>query len=67
MFERMKLGKPAASPLEDLLNAEKLLAYDPGNLEFMHRMQKAAVSGGFTHAASWIEEIIRKAQPGFAP
>lgn len=46
---------------ENMLNAEFLLAKDPGNLTYAEQMLKAAVSGGFKKTALWIADLIFEA------
>ena len=49
------------NPLEDMLNAEYLLAKDPDNLTYAEQMLKAAVAGGFKKTALWIADLIFEA------
>jgi tetratricopeptide (TPR) repeat protein len=49
------------NPLEDMLNAEYLLAKDPDNLTYAEQMLKAAVAGGFEKTALWIADLIFEA------
>jgi hypothetical protein len=61
MFEKIKLSTPSGSPAQNLVNAEKLLAYDPGNVNYMLGLHRAAIDGGFELTAAWIEGIIQRA------
>ena len=45
-------------PLEQMLNAEYLLAKDPGHLPYAEAMLKAAVDGGCKKTAKWIADLI---------
>ena len=60
MFEiiRHKGGK---QPLDEMLNAEFLLAKDPDNLGYAETMLKAAVAGGYHRTAEWIAHLIFEA------
>jgi len=49
------------SPLEELLNAEYLLAKDPDNLTYAERMLKACVAGKYKRTAEWIADLIFEA------
>src|SRR5436190_24027785 len=57
MFQAMKL-KGGKDEKEQLLNAEKLLAYDPGNTDHMVRMIQNAYKGGFYDTILWLGPIL---------
>ncbi len=44
--------------LDEMLNAEYLLAKDPDNLSYAETMLKAAVAGGYKRTAAWIAQLI---------
>jgi hypothetical protein len=44
-----------------MLAAEKLLAYDPGNLSRMVDLSRHAHEAGFKQTAAWIDRIIMAA------
>ncbi|MHC4618988.1 MAG: tetratricopeptide repeat protein [Planctomycetota bacterium] len=44
--------------LERMLNAEYLLAKDPGCLPYAEALLKAAVAGGYKGAAKWIADLV---------
>lgn len=46
------------TPLEQMLNAERLFAKDPGHLPYAEAMLKAAVAGGYAKTADWIANLI---------
>lgn len=46
---------------QEMLSAEKLLAYVPGDISRMVAFYRAAEAGGFTATAAWIEAILRRA------
>ena len=54
----LKKGK---DPKQNLLNAEKLLAYDPGNISYMVNLAKAAQKGGYRQTAVWIGPLLLRA------
>ena len=56
MFDRAKLKK--GDEKQNLLNAEKLLAYDPGNTEYMDGMMTAALKAGCYDTVLWIGMIL---------
>jgi tetratricopeptide (TPR) repeat protein len=57
MMEKMKRVK-GKSPLDEMLNAEYLLAKDPDHLPYAEDMLKAAVSGGYLRTAEWLALLI---------
>jgi len=56
MMERMKRLR-GKTPLEQMLNAEYLLAKDPGHLPYAEAILKAAVAGGYNKIAKWIADL----------
>ena len=64
MFEKMKLKKVSKEDKENLINAEKLLAYDPGDLPTMLALTQAAHRAGFYDTAMWIGKITLDANIG---
>jgi thioredoxin-like negative regulator of GroEL len=60
-LEGMKLKRPSKDDKQNLLNNEKLLAYDPGNTDFMIGVLQNAVRGGFYNTSMWIGPILQKA------
>lgn len=61
MFERMKFMRPSRDDKQNLLNAEKLLAYDPGNTDYMQQVLQSAHRGGFYDTVLWMGPIFLKA------
>ena len=61
MMQKMKLkaGKDDNKAL--MLNAEKLLAYDPGNMDHMLAMFQNAFKSGYYDTAIWIGGVLLKA------
>jgi tetratricopeptide (TPR) repeat protein len=53
--------KRTSDPKESMLNAEKLLSYDPGNMQHMIAVAKAAQKGGYRNTALWIGPILFRA------
>lgn len=45
-------------PVEEMLNAEFLLAKDPDNLDYAETMLKACVAGSYSRTADWIGQLI---------
>ncbi len=46
------------TPLDEMLNAEFLLAKDPDHLPYAEAMLKAAVAGGYHRTADWIAKLV---------
>ncbi len=61
MFEAMKLKRPSKDDKQNLLNNAKLLAYDPGNTDYMVGILQNGVRGGFYHTCMWIGPVLQKA------
>lgn len=57
IMERMKYSR-GKNPLEQLLNAEYLMARDPEHLPYIEAMLKAAVAGGYNQTAKWIADLL---------
>ncbi len=70
MVEKMKRHSNK-QPLDEMLNAEFLLAKDPDHLPYAESMLRSAVSGGFHRTAQWIAQLVYEAnraneRPSFA-
>ncbi len=61
MMDRMKLGKPTKEDKPNMLNAEKLLAFDPGNTDRMVQVLQSAHRAGYFETVLWIGAILQKA------
>jgi tetratricopeptide (TPR) repeat protein len=61
MMAKMKLKKTSKEDKENLLNAEKLLAYNPGDTATMLALAVAAHRAGFYDTAMWIGKITHEA------
>lgn len=61
MIESIKLKRPSRDDKQNLLNSEKLLAYDPGNTDHMLSMMQNALRAGFYDTVLWIGPILQKA------
>lgn len=60
-MDGMKLKRPSKDDKQNLLNNAKLLAYDPGDTNYMIGILQNAVRGGFYNAVMWIGPILQKA------
>ncbi|MGF1635334.1 MAG: hypothetical protein ACFCVE_15915 [Phycisphaerae bacterium] len=60
MFAQMKLGK-GKDDKSKMLTAEKLLSYDPGSIDHMANMLKAAYAGGYYDTCLWLGPILFRA------
>jgi tetratricopeptide (TPR) repeat protein len=58
LLEKAKRLAHKKKPLEQMLNAEYLLAKDPDCLAYAEDMLKAAVAGGYHRTAEWIAQLI---------
>lgn len=67
MFDRMKIKNSKDDNRVNMVNAEKLLAYDPGNVDYMMQLFDAAVAGGFYDTAMWIGPILHRANAEYGP
>ena len=61
MMEKMRLKKTSKEDKENLINAEKLLAYNPGDLPTMLALTQAAHRSGFYDTVMWIGKITLEA------
>lgn len=48
----------AKTPLEEMLNAQFLLARDPDHLPYAEALLKACAEGGYVKTAAWIAKVI---------
>jgi len=60
-FEAMKLRRSSKDDKQNMLNAEKLLAYDPGNTDYMVSLMQNAHRGGYFDTVLWIGPILQRA------
>jgi tetratricopeptide (TPR) repeat protein len=61
MLEAMKLKRGGKDNKVNMLNAEKLLAYEPGNTDYMQSMFQYAYKAGHYDAVLWIGPIFQRA------
>ena len=61
MLQKVKLRKPAGDPVGDLLNTEKLLAYDPGNLEWLAAAVRHAKAANLPNTWQWLHGVYSAA------
>ena len=61
MFEKMKVKTNNADDKLNMLAAEKMLAYDPGNADRMLQVMQFAHKGGFFETVIWIGAILLRA------
>lgn len=61
MFEAMKLKGGRGDDKQKILNAEKLLAYDPGNTDHMLAVMEPAARFGYYDTVMWMGPILLKA------
>jgi hypothetical protein len=58
---KMKLRKPGADAVEDMLNTEKLLAYDPMNRDWIAAAIRHADAAGLAATKQWFFEVYSAA------
>ncbi|MHC4394785.1 MAG: hypothetical protein ACYS1A_03950 [Planctomycetota bacterium] len=56
--EEKKQRLQGKTPLDQMINAEYLLAKDPGHLPYAETMLRAAVAGSYKKTAKWIADLI---------
>ncbi|MGH7215566.1 MAG: hypothetical protein ACREIT_12440, partial [Tepidisphaeraceae bacterium] len=61
MWDGMKLKKPTKDDKQNMLNAEKLLAFDPGNTDHMQLVLQNAHRAGAYDTCVWMADILMKA------
>jgi tetratricopeptide (TPR) repeat protein len=61
MMDKMKLKRPSRDDKQNMLNGEKLMAYDPGNADAMVMLLQNAHRAGFYKTAKWIGPILHRA------
>jgi tetratricopeptide (TPR) repeat protein len=61
MMEKMKLKRPQKDDKQNMLNAEKLLAYDPGEPSYMQMLLQNAHKAGFYDTVMWVGPILLRA------
>jgi tetratricopeptide (TPR) repeat protein len=62
MLDAMKLKKSTKDEKENFLNAEKLLAFDPGNTDYMLSIAQNAAKAGYYDTVLWIGPIFLEAE-----
>jgi tetratricopeptide (TPR) repeat protein len=67
MFEAMKLKSKGKDDKQNLLNAVKLLSYDPGNTDHMLAVMQSAHKGGFYDTCLWIGPTLLRANTEVKP
>jgi tetratricopeptide (TPR) repeat protein len=61
MEVKFKYSRSTKDDKQNMLNQEKCLSYDPGNLDYMAGMFQAAAKAEFHHAGDWIGQILYRA------
>jgi len=61
MFEAMKLKRPTSDDKANMINSEKLMAFDPGTTDHMQSLLQSAYRGGYWDTVLWIGAIFQKA------
>jgi tetratricopeptide (TPR) repeat protein len=60
-LDAMKLKRPTNDDKTNMINAEKLLGYDPGNTDYMQSLLQAAEKAGYYDTVMWIGPILQRA------
>jgi TolA-binding protein len=61
MFDKMKLKRPTKDDKENMLNAEKMLSYNPGDVDLMISVLQNAHRAGCWDTCIWMAPIALKA------
>ena len=61
MFDKMKLLRSGKEEKANMLNAEKVMSFDPGSTDAMQAMIVAANKGGFWETVMWLGPIFEEA------
>ncbi len=61
MFDKMKMLRSGKDEKANMLSAEKVLSFDPGNTDAMQVMIVAANKGGFWETVMWLGPIFEEA------
>lgn len=61
MMKKMGLKRPTKDDKQNMLNAEQMLAYDPGSTDQMLSLLQNAHRAGFYDTVMWIGPILQKA------
>ena len=60
MIEKVKF-RGGKTPLDEMLNAEHLMAKDPDHIPYAETLLKASVAGGYRKTAEWIANLVFEA------
>jgi tetratricopeptide (TPR) repeat protein len=60
-MEAMKLKRPNSDDKVNMLHAEKLMSYDPGNTDHMQSLLQSAYRGGYWDTVLWVGPIFQTA------
>ncbi|MGD0541746.1 MAG: hypothetical protein ABSB33_09535 [Tepidisphaeraceae bacterium] len=60
-LEAMKMKRPTSDDKVNMINAERLMSYDPGNTDHMQSLMQSAYRGGYWDTVLWIGQIFQKA------
>jgi len=61
MLDAMKFKRPSKDDKQNMLNFEKLLAYEPGNTDYMLNLMLNSYRAGYYDTVMWIGPILQKA------
>jgi tetratricopeptide (TPR) repeat protein len=61
MLAKMKFKAPSKDDKQNMLNAERLLAHDPGNTDLMQNVMTSALKAGYYDTTLWMGPILNKA------
>lgn len=61
MMEAIRLKRRRRNDLQNLINAEKLMTFEPGNIDHMVAFRAVAERCGLEEVSDWAESILRKA------
>jgi Tfp pilus assembly protein PilF len=61
MLDAMKMKRPQSDDKVNMLNAEKLLSYDPGKTDHMQSLIQSALRAGYYDTVMWMGPLFQKA------
>ena len=61
MLDAMKLKRPSKDDKQNMLNYERLMAFEPGNTDYMLNLMLNSYRAGYYDTVMWIGPILQKA------
>jgi hypothetical protein len=61
IMQALRFNRRTSDHVRGMMNAERLLSYDPGNTDYMLRLLQESAKAGLSDVTTWIEAILQKA------